>query len=98
MKTAGQRFKELRLSTGLSQEAFGLTIGLSKSAVSAVENDKTFISLEVQRKLLIDYKVDLNYLVGGIGNLYLPAKYEDVKTEIFNEVEKMLADRGIILK
>lgn len=98
MSTAGQRFKELRLSTGLSQEAFGLTIGLTKSAVSAVENDKTFISLEVQRRLLVDYNVDLNYLVGGVGRLYLPAKYEDVKTEIFKEVEKMLVDRGITLK
>ena len=95
MTTTGQRFKELRLSTGLSQEMFGKSIGLTKSAVSAVENDKTYISLDVQRQLLMDFNVNLNYLVGGIGNLYLPAKYEDVKTEILNEVEKMLKDRGL---
>ncbi len=95
MATTGQRFKELRNSTGLSQELFGKSIGLTKSAVSAVENDKTFISLEVQRKLLLDFNVDLNYLVGGLGSLYLPAKYEDIKTEIFKEVEKMLKDKGI---
>ncbi len=95
MTTTGQRFKELRASTGLSQDLFGKSIGLTKSSVSAVEKDKTFISLEVQRKLLLDFNVNLNYLVGGIGDLYLPAKYEDIKTEIFKEVEKMLKDRGI---
>ena len=95
MTTTGKRFKKLRLSTGLSQEDFGKAIGLTKSGVSAVENDKTFVSLEVQRKLLFDFNVDLNYLVGGVGNMYLPTKYEDVKTEIFKEVEKMLKSRGI---
>lgn len=98
MTTPGQRFKELRMTTGLSQEMFGKTIGLTKSAVSAVENDKTYISLDVQRRLLLDFKINLNYLAGGIGDLYLPAKYEDIKTEIFNEVEKMLKDRGISLE
>lgn len=95
MTTTGQRFKELRLSTGLSQELFGKGLGLTKSAVSAIENDKIFVSLEVQRKLLLDFNVDLNYLVGGIGNLYLPLQYEDVKTEIFNKVTEMLKEKGI---
>ena len=71
MTTTGQRFKELRLSTGLSQEMFGKGIGLTKSAVSSVEKDKTFISLEVQKRLLLDFNVDLNYLVGGKGTLYM---------------------------
>lgn len=93
--TTGQRFKELRLTTGLSQEDFGKVIGLTKSGVSNIENDKSFMSLDVQRTLVVNFNADLNYLVAGIGNLFLPDKYEDVKDEILKRVNEMLKDRGL---
>ncbi len=43
MESTGQRFKELRKELRLSQEGFADKIGLSKSAVSAVESDKSFV-------------------------------------------------------
>lgn len=95
MKTAGQRFKEIRIATGLSQEDFGKAINLSKSGISAVENDKAFISLEIQRTLLLDFDVNLNYLVGEVGNMFLPVKYEDIKAEILKEVNSLLKKRGL---
>lgn len=95
MSSPGSRFKEIRLAIGLSQEEFGEKIKLSKSGVSAVENDKTFVSFEILRTLFIDCNVNLNYLVAGAGSLFNPPKYEDVKEDILKEVEQMLKDRGL---
>ena len=72
MTTTGKRFKNIRISLNLSQEAFGKEIGLSKSGISAVENEKTFVSLEILSTLLIDYNINMNYLVGGIGEMFNP--------------------------
>ena len=95
MSTIGERFKLIRTELKLAQDDFGEKIGLSKSAVSAVENDKSFVSVDIQRTLFIDFNINLNWLICGEGSMHNAAKYEDVKNDILKEVEKMLAERGI---
>lgn len=95
METTGQRFKRIRQELQLSQIQMADSIGLSKSGISAVENDLTFVSQKIMRTLFMEYNVNLNYLVCGEGSMFNPPKYEDVKDEILKEVEKMLKDRGL---
>jgi len=95
METSGQRFKKIRQNKGMSQGDFGNKIGLSKSAVSAVENDKSFVSLEILRTLFMEFDVNLNWLITGTGNMFNAPKFESVKDEIMEQVKKFLDERGV---
>ena len=95
MKTTGQRFKDLRKELRLTQEVFANKIGLSKSAVSAVESDKSFISQNVMSTLFMEFNVNLNWLVVGEGKMFNAPKYEDAKDVILKEVDDILKKYGV---
>mgnify|MGYP002626634193 CR=1 FL=1 len=61
---------------------------LSKSAISAVENDKSFISVEIQRTLYNEYNINLNWLVCGEGNMY---------NNKLNQLEQIQAELGQVV-
>lgn len=94
MTTTGQRFKEIRQALKLSQDDFGAELGLSSQGVSNIEKDKSFLALE-KLQTLEKFNVNLNFLIYGIGQPFIPPKYNDVKDEIMKEVEEMLRKRGI---
>lgn len=97
MDTIGQRFKNIRNKLSLSQEEFGRKIGLSKSGVSAVENDRTFVSVEILRTLFFDYNINLNYLICDSGEMFnsTDKNEADFKEDILKEVNKMFKARGL---
>ncbi len=95
MTTTGQRFKKIRTALNLSQEAFGKNIGLSKSGISAVENDKTFISLEILRTLFINYDINLNYLIAGSGTMF-NKQNQSTEEDFADKVRKILKEEGLI--
>lgn len=95
METQGQRIKKIRQSLNLSQEEFGKIFDIGKQFVSLLEKDKTQLNNDKLVKLLFDYNVNINYLLGGFGNMFNPPKFEDVKEEILTEVNRMLKERGL---
>ena len=95
MASQGTRLKEIRLSLKLSQEEFGKALGVSKQYVSNLEADRNVLNNEKLVLLLVDFNVNLNFLIGGMGQPFIPPKYEDVKDEILKEVEIMLKNRGL---
>ena len=95
METQGQRIKKIRQALDLSQEKFGEIFEIGKQFVSLLEKDKTQLNNDKLVKLLLDYNVNINYLLGGFGSMFNPPKFEDVKTEILSEVNKMLKERGL---
>lgn len=99
METFGARFKKVRQLKDLKQEEIANILGLTKQSISNIENDKTFVSKDVLCKLVIDLNVNLNYLVAGKGLMFLSDTEISTtsKTEIAQEVEKILKDKGIIL-
>lgn len=99
METFGARFKKVRQLKDLKQEEIANILGLTKQSISNIENDKTFVSKDVLCKLIIDLNVNLNYLVAGKGLMFLSDTEISTtsKTEIAQEVEKILKDKGIIL-
>lgn len=95
MENFGERFKQIRTEFGMSQEEFGENLGLSKAGISAVEKNRTFVSIKVLSKLFFDYNVNLNFLICGQGKVFNPAEFENVKTEILNEVNEILIKYGV---
>lgn len=60
----GSRIKALRLENGLSQEAFGSPVDLSKSALSQIESGSTYPSLESIDKIVQYYSISWGTLMG----------------------------------
>ena len=57
------------------------------------------MSKDVLSKLVIDLSINLNYLIAGKGQMFLPELEESAtsKSEIALEVEKILKEKGLIL-
>ena len=58
------RLRELRASKRLSQEQVAQIIGVTKSTISAYENDLRQPSFEILLKLANLYRVSTDYLLG----------------------------------
>lgn len=96
MSTIGKRIKKIRQELRLSQEQFGQIFSAGKSYISAVENDKSKLSVDNLVKLLLDYKVSTNYILGGIGSPFIAPDFEEVQDELTLKVEQILRKNGLI--
>lgn len=100
METQGSRIKKIRQALNFSQDKFGEIFGITKQFVSLLEKDKVFLNNDKLVKLLLDFDVNINYLLGGKGEMFNSksgaAQYEDVKASVMEEVRMMLRDEGII--
>jgi len=66
METLGQRIKELRLATGLSQEKFALSISMDRTYFASVEAGKRNISIVNIKKIADGLGVSLSELFQGL--------------------------------
>lgn len=98
MTTMGFRVKKIRQELQLSQEKFGEIFGSTKAYISAVENDKSKLSVENLGKLLVDYNVNLNWLFAGKGDPFLLPPFEEVKDDFEQRVKaifkEMMEEQG----
>ena len=65
-KDFGQRVKELRNQTGLSQEKFALKIGMDRTYYASVEAGKRNIALQNIKKIAEGFGISLSELVSGL--------------------------------
>lgn len=95
MDTEGSRLKEIRTKMNLSQQSFGDLFNLSKQYVSNMENGGKPVNRELLVSLLVDHKVNANYILAGIGEPFITPEFEgDFKKQIMQEVEGMLTAKG----
>jgi len=96
METQGTRIKKIRQALNLSQDEFGKVFGISKQFVSLLEKDKTYLNNDKLVKLLFDYKININYLLGGIGEMFIPPKFEQAQKELALQIREVLREEGLI--
>lgn len=65
-KLFGDRIKELRVKTGLSQEKFALSIGMDRTYYSSVESGKRNVSLCNIKKIADGLGVSVSELFNGL--------------------------------
>lgn len=94
MTTQGSRLRKIRQELKLSQDMFGQKIGVSKQYVSNLEADRNVLNNEKLVLLLVDFNVNLNYLVGGIGKMF--NTIEPTDDVLANKVRKILREEGVI--
>jgi len=64
MSVFSERLKKERKKSGLTQEDVAKQLGITRSAYTYYETDKTQPSLETATKLADIFKVSLDYLIG----------------------------------
>lgn len=102
METQGQRIKKIRTALNMSQEDFGRIFDITKQYVSGLEKDKVFLNNEKIVKLLLDYNINANYLLAGVGMMFMNSEENntdditDIKQDILNDVRLMLKEEGLI--
>ena len=75
-----ERFKILRETIGVTQEELANSIGVAPSFISGIERNKKDISRNLLKKLLDKYKININWLLSGEGEMFLssvPARIEN---------------------
>lgn len=66
LKKFGERIKELRVNTGLSQESFSNEIDMDRTYYAAVESGKHNISLKNIAKIADGFGITLEELFKGV--------------------------------
>jgi transcriptional regulator with XRE-family HTH domain len=78
----GQRLKKLRLALGLQQNEMAIAAGLNSGYLSdLIRGKRGNPSIETILKIANRFNVNLNYLLLGEGEMFLPDKEEVLKKE-----------------
>ena len=74
------RIKELRLALGLSGEKFGKRIGLTRFAISNIENGKNNVTEQTILAICTTYNVNEQWLRTGDGDMFCLPKDEYISS------------------
>lgn len=74
--TINERVRQLRKFLNLSQEEFGISIGLTKSGVSNIETGIRGVSDRHVKLLINSFNVNYDWLVCGSGHMFLDNDYK----------------------
>ena len=72
-----ERIRQLRKQLHLSQEEFGRRLQLSRNFIYMVENGQRELSNRTIDDICNCFNVNRNWLVNGIGEMYVPSEEDD---------------------
>lgn len=65
-----ERIKELRTMLGLSTEKFGARVGVTRSAISRIENGVVNVTEQMQKSICREFNVSEEWLRTGTGEMF----------------------------
>ena len=77
-----ERLKELRTKLGLSQEAFGETVGVTKAAISRIESGVNSLSDRMILSIVTQHNISEDWLRTGKGDMFNPMS-EDEELDLY---------------
>ena len=93
--SVGNRVKTVRKALGISQEKFGNQIGISKVAISDIENEKTSLTERNAKSICREFNIDYFWLTEGTGEMFI--EFPDVAINmIVNDYKLDETDRILI--
>ena len=89
MSSIGERIRDLRKDCGLTLEKFGARLGVSKVAISKLENGVSSLTPQMAKSIIREFGVCEEWLVNGN-----PPKYPELNKEqqLHAWADKVLAD------
>ena len=79
-----KRIRQIRLDLGLSQEEFGRRLGITKSAVSRIENSSNGASGQTVKSICREFSIDYAWLTTGQGEMFV--ENDDQITKLIDTV------------
>lgn len=86
--TIGERVKKLRKELGLTLEKFGAPLGVQRSALSMIENDKSGIGDRTILLICREYGVSEAWLRDGDGEMFVPVTRNEKIARFAGELMK----------
>lgn len=86
--TIGERVKKLRKELGLTLEKFGAPLGVQRSALSMIENDKSGIGDRTILLICREYGVSEKWLRDGEGEMFVPVTRNEKIARFAGELMK----------
>lgn len=72
-----ERIKELRAALGLSAEKFGARVGVTRSAISRIENGVVNVTEQMQKSVCREFNVNQEWLRNGTGEMFNSLSQEE---------------------
>ena len=93
--TENERIKQVRKSKNLTLEAFGERVGVTKAAISKLENGTRNVTEQVRRAVCREFGVREEWLQNGEGEMYQNPLSQQLET-IYQKYELEPEDRIVI--
>ena len=71
----GERFRRIRKLGGMSQEEFGVALGVSRQTINAYENDRQRPTMDMLERVCNSQDISPQWLLTGIGDTALGLTY-----------------------
>lgn len=91
-----ERVKQIRQYLNLSQEAFGNTLGVTKTAICGIESGRRGLTEQMAKAICREFNVNYDWLKDGEGEMF-DAVPETLIDELVQEFNLDDLDRRIIL-
>lgn len=88
--TQGSRIKKIRNALNLSQDEFGNIFNIKRQFVSSLEKDKVTLNNDKLVKLLIKYNVNINYVLAGIGEMFIQPYQMREESELESKIQQII--------
>ena len=89
----GERLKQIRQVLGIKQVDLAKVLKINPSAISQMESGRTNPSLETLSELVVNYNVNLHWLITGIGKMFNTANDTSSQNGSWDNFQKLLNDR-----
>lgn len=72
---------------------FAKSLDITEEVYTNVEKGESAVSVEIQRKLLQKYDVNISWLNQGVGEIFIADKQEDEKMSVnYNEIDHLKSE------
>lgn len=92
-----ERVRQLRATLGISQEAFGVKLGVTKTAISRIEKAERSLTDQMAKAICREFNVNYPWLTEGLGDMFsdLPETLLDEVAEEYklDELDTLLVKR-----
>lgn len=90
--TPGERLKRIRHTLGLSQEDLAEKLYYEKSTIGNAECGRTRLSNHLIVSLVKNFNVNVEYLLEGIGEMFVDTKSDEYMSTVVDDVLKAWID------
>lgn len=84
--TQGERVRNIRKKQGLTLEEFGKRLGVTKVAISNIENGNRNLTEQMLKSICREFNVSDKYLRSGLGNMFISLSEDEEAASLVSDL------------